>query len=56
MPDDYRYSYSQSRMQPPFWIIKDRREHIAEVWDEARAKQIVEALGRDALPPAIRRP
>ena len=45
---NYRFSYSQSRMQPPFWIIKDGTKRIAEVWDEDAAKRIVAALADGA--------
>lgn len=40
----YRYSYSQSRMKPPFWIVKDGRRHMAEVWHEDDARLLVRAL------------
>lgn len=40
----YRYSYSQSRMEPPFWIVKDDRRHLAEVWSENVAKLLVRLL------------
>lgn len=40
------YSYSQSQMQPPFWIVKEGQRHLCEVWSEADAQMIVSALSR----------
>lgn len=40
----YTYSYSQSQMRPPFWIVKRDMEHIAECWNENDARLIVRAL------------
>jgi hypothetical protein len=44
----YRYSYGQSVMQPPFWIVKDGERHLAEVWKEDDAKRLVAALAAAA--------
>jgi hypothetical protein len=48
-----RYSYGQSVMKPPFWIVKDGERHLAEVWKEDDAKRLVVALAaapdRDAV-------
>jgi hypothetical protein len=38
------YSYSQSRITPPMWLVKDGSKHIAEVWSEDIAKMLVAAL------------
>lgn len=51
----YRYSYSQSKMHPPFWIVKDGSRHLAEVWNEDDAKRLVAALAftTEALAPTM---
>lgn len=54
MSERRRYTYAESRMKPPFWIVMDRRRRMAEAWDENDAALLVAALNHFAARPADR--